>query len=226
MRFSTSLGSCTIPVLLNFGQMERACASLIFGLILILSTAPARSELVLDTQQVTISTKRGEFVRKSVRLTATEDIAQPLQITPSDLELADGSARIPAQAITVINLDRPLSANQTETLEIELKGDTLNESGKFTGNLFIQYDGNSQTLPLTIQVKSRAWFPFLVLLAGAGLGTGLSLYRTVGLPKDELLVRMGKLRTQLRGDAEAAAERFKNQIEGELTEVDPKDRTT
>ena len=44
---------------------------------------------------------------------------------------------------------------------------------------------------MTVQVKSPAAFPWLTLLAGAGLGTMLSLYRTVGLPKDELLVRVG-----------------------------------
>jgi hypothetical protein len=200
--------------------MERAWSTLIFGLGLILFAAPARSELVLDTQQITMSTKWGEPINKSVRLTTTGNIAQLLQITPSDLELANGSSRIPAQAITVTNPDTLLSANQTKTLEIQLEGDALHKSGEFKGNLLIQYDGNSQTLPLTIHVKSRARLPWIVLLAGAGLGTGLSLYRAVGLPKDELIVRVGKLRTQMRGETEVPAERFKAQVEGELIGVE------
>jgi hypothetical protein len=200
--------------------MKLAWYSLIFCLGLGIISPAARSELVLDTQQVTLSTNHGQALHKSLRLTSTEAIKQPLQITPSDLELANGSARIPAQAIAVTTLNTPLSANQTKTLEIQIKGDALNKSGEFTGNLLIQYDGNSKTLPLTIRVKSHAGLPWLVLLAGAGLGTGLSLYRTVGLPKDELLVRVGKLRTQLRGETEPSAERFKAQVEGELIGVE------
>ena len=210
-----------MPVPLTCKQMKRVWpTTVLFGLGLIFIIAPARSELMLDSQRVTLSIKRGEPVRKSLRLTVTEDIAQPLQITPSDLELANGSSRIPADAITVTDLDTSLSANQTETLEIQMKGDAINKSGEFSGSLLIQYDGNSQILPLTIQVKSRAGLPWLVLLAGAGLGTGLSLYRTVSLPKDELLVHVGKLRAQMQSEIEANAERFKTQVEGELIAVE------
>ena len=203
-----------------FGRMKLTEFGLGIGLGLIIFAAPVRSELVLDTQQVILSTERGKSVDKTIRVTATEDIAQPLQITPSDLELANGSARVPAGVVTIANLDTSLSANQTEILEIQIEGDALYKSGEFVGNLLIQYDGNSQTLPLTVQVKSRAWLPWLVLLAGAGLGTALSLYRTVGLPKDELLVRVGKLRSQMRGDAEATAGRFKARVESELIAVE------
>ena len=185
-----------------------------------LISVPAYSELILDTQQVTLSTQQKQAVRKSLRLTATEEIEQALQVTPSDLELVDGSDRIPAQDILLTLPERPLSANQTQTLDIQINGDDLKTSGAFTGNLLIQYDDNSQILPMTVQVKSPAALPWITLLAGAGLGTMLSLYRAVGLPKDDLLVRVGKLNTQMRGETEATSQRFKAQVEGELIAVE------
>lgn len=191
-----------------------------FCLGLGLVVAPVQAELLLDTQQITLATKRTKSVQKSLRLTATEAIEPPLQITASDLELADGSARIPAQAIAITHPEEPLAANQTQTLQIQLDGAALNASGEFTGNLLIQSEGSRQTLPIVLQVKSHAGFAWLTLLAGAGLGTALTLYRTMGLPKDELLVRVGKLRTQMQGETESAAERFQAAAAGELVAVE------
>ena len=195
-----------------------------FGLCLCLGitivSVSARSELVLDAQQITLSTQRNQAVSKSLRLTSTEDLTAPLQVTVSDLELADGRDRILAQAITLTPQSAPLSANQTEVLEIQLPGTALNTSGKFTGSLLLQYGESSRTLPVTVNVKAPALLPLITLLAGAGLGTMLSLYRKAGLPKDELLVRVGKLRTQMRADRDVAAERFKAMAKGELIAVE------
>ena len=195
-----------------------------FGLSLFMAmsvvSAPAHSEWVIDTQQVTFSTQQNQPLRKSVRLTMTEATEQPLQVTPSDLELADGSDRIPAQAIIVTAPNTPLAASQTQAIEIQLQGNAIKTSGEFTGSLLIQANGNSQVLPITVQVKSPPGFPLFTLFIGAGLGTMLSLYRAVGQPKDELLVRVGKLRTQMQGETEAAAARFKSSVEGQLVAVE------
>ena len=183
------------------GYVLLACLSI--GVVLL----PAYAELALDTPHITLATIRKQALTKSLRLTSDEDIRN-LVITPSDLELAGGEARIPANQVKVTQINSPLQANQAITLDMEISKEFLATSGEFTGSLLVQYDESSQLLPVTVNVKAGAWRAWLVLLSGVGVGTGLSIYRSIGLPKDELLVRVGKLRSEMRSVLEPEAQYF------------------
>ncbi|MEM9005495.1 MAG: hypothetical protein AAGE59_18475 [Cyanobacteria bacterium P01_F01_bin.86] len=191
------------------GYLLLACLSACVAIL------PAYAELTSDTQQITLSTIRRQPLSKSVRFT-TDKVISNLVITPSDLEVDDGAARIPANEVKVPTINTPLSANQAINLDIEIAKEFLGTSGEFTGSLLVQYDDSSQLLPITVRVKAGAWRAWLVLLAGVGLGTGLSVYWAIGLPKDELLVRVGKLRTDIRAASEPESESFKAQTERAL----------
>ena len=190
-----------------------ACLSIGIALL------PAYADLTVDTQQITLATIRNQALSKSLRFTTDEDISN-LVITPSDLELADGRARIPASEVKVSKINTPLRANQAINLELGIAREFLSTSGEFTGSLLVQSDDSSQLLPITVKVKSRAWRAWLVLLAGVGLGTGLSVYRSIGLPKDELLVRVAKLRSEVRSVSAPEVQYFKAQTERALIRLE------
>ncbi len=190
-----------------------ACLSIGIALL------PAYADLTVDTQQITLATIRNQALSKSLRFTTDEDISN-LVITPSDLELADGRARIPASEVKVSKINTPLRANQAINLELGIAREFLSTSGEFTGSLLVQSDDSSQLLPITVKVKSRAWRAWLVLLAGVGLGTGLSVYRSIGLPKDELLVRVAQLRSEVRSVSAPEVQYFKAQTERALIRLE------
>ena len=58
-----------------------------------------------------------------------------------------------------------------------------------------------------------------MLLVGVTLGLGVSAYRTHGRPRDEVLIRVARLRTQMRGDPQLAAS-FQSRIEARLVEAE------
>jgi hypothetical protein len=57
------------------------------------------------------------------------------------------------------------------------------------------------------------------MIAGVLLGSGLSLYRAEGRSRDEIIVQVGRLRTQMRGDAELDKD-YQGSIESELVDVE------
>jgi len=75
-------------------------------------------------------------------------------------------------------------------------------SGEFTGSLYLYRQSGRQVVPLTVRVKAAPWWPWLVMLFGVGLGTWLSFYRTEGQARDEVVVQVGRLRSQMRSDPE------------------------
>ena len=184
-----------------------------------ITTAPAYAELILDSQQISLATTQHASVGKSLRLTTDTDITN-LVLTPSDLEREGGAARIPAAEVKVTGVTTPLVANQAIKLDIEIDGGVLKTSGAFTGTLLVQYDGGSQLIPISVQVKAEAWGAWIVVVLGVGIGTFLSIYQATGLPRDELLVRVSELRERMRGETAPQAERFKTYAESRLLAVE------
>lgn len=184
-----------------------------------ITTAPAHAELILDSQQISLATTQHASVGKSLRLTTDTDITN-LVLTPSDLEREGGAARIPAAEVKVTGFTTPLVANQAIKLDIEIDGGVLKTSGAFTGTLLVQYDGSSQLIPISVQVKAEAWKAWIVVVLGVGIGTVLSIYQATGLPRDELLVRVSELRERMRSETAPQAERFKTYAESRLLAVE------
>jgi hypothetical protein len=70
-----------------------------------------------------------------------------------------------------------------------------------------------------VRVKDGWLPPLLVLILGIAAGVSISAYRVRGRPRDELLVRIGKLRAQMRADSEVVPS-FRIRIEYALVDVE------
>ena len=74
--------------------------------------------------------------------------------------------------------------------------------------------------PVLVTRETRAPTPSLgVLLIGVTLGVGVSAYRVRGRQRDEVMVRVGQLRAQMRSDADMA-QPFRSRIEAHMVDVD------
>ncbi|MCG8362714.1 MAG: hypothetical protein MJA27_05180 [Pseudanabaenales cyanobacterium] len=180
---------------------------------------PAYAEIAIVPESLTLSTKRNISISKTLRL-STDKAIQALEVVPSDLERADHAAALSAKAIQVILPKQQLTANEAIQIEITIDSSQFDGSGEFRGSLLVKYDGGQQPIPFTIQIKDPPWLPLILLISGVVLGSSLSWYRASGLRRDELVVRVGHLRTQMRGEEQPQAKRFKQRVEDYLIEVE------
>lgn len=160
----------------------------------------------------------GSIETRTVLLETNTLIKQP-ELMPLDLYRADGAAVFPASAISLGTL-----SGKPNALIVPLKFDLskASSSGEFSGSLRLSTPDGQQSIPIpvTVRVKDPWLLPLLMLLAGTGLGMGVSAYRAKGKPRDEILVRTGQLRSQLQDDRELEqAEAFRTRLDSSLVDV-------
>lgn len=182
-------------------------------------SANAQGQVVAEPAQVIVSGMRGSLATRNIVL-QTDTPINNLQLIPLDLNRSDGDSIFPAQAISV---EKPSVSSTNQNLMMTLVKFDLNKvfrSGEFNGKLWLSYQDGEQVIPVTIKVKDHWFLPLLILLAGSALGISVSIYRTQGRPRDEILVRVSQIRIQMQDDADFLKfEAFKVRVEGHLIDV-------
>lgn len=141
-----------------------------------------------------------------------------LQVYRLDLTRSDGGAVFPATAIHPTLSQTSLPPNQPLSLPIQF--DLANvPSGEYNGTILLAYTEGELTLPVTVRVKDHFLVPLLLLVLGVVLGIGISSYRTEGRDRDEILVRVGRLRVQMQADPQLDSS-FDRQIVNHLIDVE------
>ncbi|MGK7899319.1 MAG: hypothetical protein AB4372_38310 [Xenococcus sp. (in: cyanobacteria)] len=146
-----------------------------------------------------------------------------LKIIPLDLNRTDGAKVFSADAIKINSSNissqiQKLPTNAFLKIPIDFNfKDT--SSGEFNGSLLVIYQDGELSIPLTVKVKDNFLLPLLLLLVGVGLGLVVSAYRTEGMARDEVLVKVGSLRNKMRADNELD-DSFKTTINAHLVEVE------
>jgi hypothetical protein len=170
-----------------------------------------------------IATTRGQVETRTLLIRSSVPIGN-VQIIPLELNHIDGQSVLPRSAIQP---DRIPTTPSEPFLSILVTFDLQPSirSGEFTGNLLVSYQAAEQdnilTIPITIRIKDRWLIPLIVLVIGVILGTRVSIYRTQGRPRDQILVRIGQLRSQMRADNEISrAESFRQDIDHYLIDAD------
>jgi hypothetical protein len=113
-----------------------------------------------------------------------------------------------------------VAANEVVSIPLEFDPNRL-ASGEYKGDFLITYQGGSQKVPVVVQVKDYWLTPLLILLTGVAFGIMVSAYREQGQPRDQLILRIGQLRSQMLGDPELAkAIAFQEWIQDHLIDVE------
>jgi hypothetical protein len=142
-----------------------------------------------------------------------------LEIIPLPLTSTDGQ-NLPANAIRPTLTNPQISADRVLSIPIEFNPNQL-PSGEFSGDILVTYQGGSQRVPIVVRVKDHWGLPLGILLVGVIFGVVVSNYREQGKPRDEVLVRVGRLRTQMLGDGELGrATAFQDFIQDDLIDVE------
>jgi hypothetical protein len=142
------------------------------------------------------------------------------RLSSTDLPQKDGSNVFPARQIQPEIASRPdVPAGETLSIPIQFDLRKANSSGDFRGNLVIQHEEGELFVPVMVQVKDGWLLPLLLLLSGVGGAILLANYLTDSVDRTDMLVEVGRLRTQMQADAQVPAE-FKAKIAAYLADVE------
>lgn len=182
------------------------------------ATVNAQTEVVIEPAQLTVSGMRDAVETRTFFLRTTTPIKN-FQLIPLDLNRADGSAVLPAEAILLQNLVSSTRPNEITAI-VRFNLQKAPSSGEFSGKLRLSYQDGEQIIPVTARVKDHWLPPLIMLLIGTALGVSVSIYRVQGRPRDEILIRVSQLRTQIQDDRDLTkAETFQARVEAYLVDV-------
>lgn len=197
--------------------------SLTLGLVWVAPPVKAEPAVTVTPSSVTVvGTQCPVFfncppVKRHLLVQTNQAIAN-LKILSLDLNRADGATVLPATAIRPILTATSVQPNQPLTVPVQFDL-SVAHSGEFSGVLLAIYSDGQLTVPVIVRVKDHWLWPLLVLLLGVGVGIGVSAYRTEGRNRDEIVVQVGRIRTQIKADPELAKS-FLVKIDGYLIEVE------
>jgi hypothetical protein len=185
--------------------------------LLLASTAVAQSAVVVTPSRLAVAGTRGDVETRTLLLRATTPVTS-LRAIPLDVSSESGSAVLPASAIHVALPAGEIEAGGLLTVPVAIDLGGV-PSGRFSGELLLDHHGGSIPVPLTVTVKDP-WLPaLLATVAGVALGGGVSAYRSRGKPRDDVLVRVGQLRAQLRSAGDLAPP-FRAQIKAHMVDAE------
>ncbi|WP_254173296.1 hypothetical protein [Planktothrix pseudagardhii] len=202
--------------------MKKYLAGLILPILCFLSptVANAQVETTLQPNQITITGNRLEKQPPRQIFVQTNSPIQDLRVLVLDLNRQDGTTVFPASGIVANKQNWQTIKSNQMLIPLEFNLSQAPSSGEYNGTIRFSYTGGELTLPITLQVKDFWLLPLLVLFLGTGLGILVSVYRAQGRPRDEILVRVGQLQTQIQEDIEfGKIAGFKQYIEGCLIEI-------
>ena len=207
-------------------------------LALVLTPTPVlaqQTEVTIAPAQLDIVGMQGSVVTRRL-FVKTPQLIERVQLIPPDLNSSDGTQILPPEAVQIPELLTQQSKNRCQVSKIQKMAASspeanvailpvcfdLNQapSGEFSSQLQINYQGGQQLVPITVKVKDFWLLPLAVLSIGTILGMAVSSYRAQGQPRDEVLVRVGRLRAEMQEDLELVkAPAFQAQVEAHLYDV-------
>lgn len=191
------------------------------SLVLWAMTLSSQGTLTTTPDSITVASSGGQVEQRTMLIHATTPISK-LQAIPLDLTTSDGAVVLPASAIQVDLSATAIAANGVLTLPIQINLARV-PRGEFSGQLWLHHASGAMGIPIIVRVKDGWLLPLSVLLIGVALGMALSYYRSSGRARDEVLVRVTNLRTQLRADIELAsdvAKPFRSRLENTFTVIE------
>lgn len=207
-------------------------------LVLVLTPTPVlaqQTDVMIAPTQIDIVGMKGAIATRRLFVKTPQPI-EGMQLIPPDLNSSDGTQILPPAAVQIPEMSPKQPQNRCQASGIERITASLEKSneailpvcfdlkeapsGEFSSQLQLSYQGGQQLVPIIVKVKDFGLLPLAVLFVGTGMGIAVSTYRSQGQPRDEILVRVGRLRGEMQEDKELVkAPSFQGQIEAYLYDV-------
>lgn len=151
---------------------------------------------------------------------------QGFRIVPTDFERKDGLEFVSAKWVTSeIDAATKLFPQKYIAVPIQFDLKQVPASGEYSGALIVEHSEGDLGVPVTLKVKDSFHLALPFLIAGVLLAFALAAYQTEGFDRDEISIKVGKLRSQMKSEAEGTtlecetARSFQAKAESSLVDV-------
>lgn len=181
-------------------------------------TSAAQPVVVYEPDQLLFAGSQSRELRTITLFLRSNNPVNPIKVTVYNLYRSDGAQLSSSNILTAQPASNQLVANQVFPIPVQLNSTQL-ASGEYTSKVLVQHPGGDVLIPVLIRMKDPWFLPLSVLVLGVLIGTGLSLYRDRGKPRDELLLRIWQLRKQVENNPNLAS-CFREDIEKSIVDVE------
>ncbi|MFO7169091.1 MAG: hypothetical protein DIU80_013800 [Chloroflexota bacterium] len=177
----------------------------LLALVALLPAAAAAQTVVNAAPlQLTVAATVGEVQQRTLVLEAAAPVSG-LSVIVTDMVREDNAAALPLSAVAVGPLAQQIEAGERITVPVTLDLRSV-PAGQYAGQLLVSYTSagapSTLVIPASISVKDPPHGALLALLIGIAAASLITYYRTQGQPRDELLIRVERLRSRALRDRE------------------------
>lgn len=130
-------------------------------------------------------------------------VIRDFRVIPTDLERKDNLAIVPAKWLKFeADPKREVASKKYVSLPLRFDLKQVPMSGEYGGSLIVEYSDGELTLPLVLKVKDSWHLALLILLIGVVLAQLMAVYQAEGFDRDDVMVKVGQLRSQMRLDSD------------------------
>ncbi len=194
--------------------------TIVMGIGLLAATRTLSQTKAIEPEQLILSGTRNSVETRQIFIQTPNKI-ENFQVIPIDLLGTDGVTVFPAEGGIVAPDSIPVMGKDNQAIvPVTFNLGKASTSGEYIGMIRLSYDSAEMRIPVMLRVKDNPLMPLLILLAGTGLGLWVSFYRIQGQPRNNILVRMAQLQTQMGEDPERQkAESFQVRVNSLLINV-------
>ena len=168
----------------------------------------ARAQLDIHPASVTLHGERDTTATRTLALNSAVPVAKLRCIVHELIALRPDKSEVvlPSSALS-ISCPPTITPGTPQELKIQVQLANV-RSGEYSGELLlINEDGASgqrspQKVPIKLRVRDSWPLPFVLLVFSVLASVGVSVYRSSGKPRDEILVRLGPVRVAVQSDKE------------------------
>jgi hypothetical protein len=177
---------------------KKMICGLLLIILFIVPACSAAGELMSDPTTLSYFFYKGENATRTVYLKNTDPAlnATNLSVTKSDLITKDSMKYLRATAITTDIQPDVLGPKGYLTFPVTVDSGTA-ESGSYTGNLIINSNLSSLTMPVTVTIKEPPLLPLIVLVVSTLFSVAFFDYATRGEKSARLKIKIHDLNNKL-----------------------------
>ena len=165
--------------------------------------APMCQPLGQQERELVLLSLQAESAEKpsSAQLSKAKNI-RDFQVIATDLERKDNSAIVPAKWLK-FEVDPKWEVAPKKYISLPLRFDLkqVSMSGEYGGSLIVEHSDGDLTLPVVLKIKDSWHLALLILLIGVVLAQLMAVYQAEGFDQDDVMVKVGQLRSQMRLDS-------------------------
>jgi hypothetical protein len=169
-----------------------------------LAASRQNQTLVLQSTQTPPSSQLSPGSRP--QLSAEPKEVREFRVISTDLQRKDNAVIVPARWIqSQVDSKVGLAPQKFLSVPVQFDLNAVPQSGEYGGTLFVEHSEGDLSVPVMLKVKDSWHLAVPLLVLGVTLALLLAAYQADGFDRDDITVKMGQLRSQMRSQTDGTS---------------------